>query len=350
MFTKLLEQLEEKEQKRKVMRVDFGQFFTTDFNVVGFDTPNQHIQLGNGYKLTKNAFAQVWKKIAYDVSGRRNAFAYHWQMPSVVAAEMPFHVSEQIDGRERSTKRSNNDVVLNVHDDVIVTAVHSTNYTDYGNYALVKEIQNVYDGNQLGIIDYTYDTDEFMDTLELKILTERYPHDFSVYGVGVLLINSQDGNTALHMMPFVKSTACDNSLVSMFGYHSRHVPNIIHKATEGILKMPEMINHSKIVYQNYHTLTNIEVYDMSELINMVIDKFRLPKKYKKVFAKGLNSERDDINDTLFNFVSGMTYTAQFLPEKHMEISMLRSAGKIVDSIASQDIEYMVDSEIITHIM
>lgn len=350
MFTKLLEQLEEKEQKRKVIRVDFGQFFLTDFNVVGFDTPNQHIQLGNGYKLTKNAFSQLWKKIAYDVSGRRNAFAYHWQMPTVVSAEMPFHISEQIKGRERSTKRNDNDVVLNVHDDMVVTAVHSTNYTDYGNYALVREMQDVYDNNQLGIVDYSYSTDDYMDTLQLQMLTEKFPHDFSVYGVGVLIINSQDGNTALHMMPFVKSTACDNSLVSMFGYHSRHVPNIIHKATEGILKMPEMIELSKITYRNYHTLADVEVYDIDNAINDVLNKYRLSKKYKRIFVKGLNSERDDINDTLFNFISGMTYTAQFLPEKHMEISMLRSAGKLVDTIAGSDLTDTIDSEIITQLM
>jgi hypothetical protein len=67
----------------------------------------------------------------------------------------------------------------------------------------------------------------------------------------------------------------------------------------------------------------------------------LSKKLKEKLIEGLTSERDDISDTLFNLVSGLTYVAQFIEKSNPDESMriLFYAGELLKFAESEVVTY-----------
>lgn len=342
--------LEELDSQHLLNRVDLGSFFNTTWDFENFGQRDQIVVLGNGFKLTEHAFNQLWKRIAYDVKvqsagqmqNRRNASSYFWQFPGALKTHMASHILEQAEARSKSKKRDDNDVFLNVHGNTI-TAIHSTNYRSFDNLSVLREVDKQIDSGLIQPVEVNVSLYNYNDEMRLQILTNKYAHDYTIYGSGVWILNSQNGVYSFTEVPYIKSTVCDNSIVGMFGKTIRHVADVEERAVSAIGLIPELAQLATNTYINYLGTTTTEVIDMQETLTHLKRIYQIPKAVTlKIIEDGLYSERDDLEDTLFNLISGLTYGANLIHDPNKEMRLLRLAGRLTD-LHSADV---VDSSII----
>lgn len=335
---KAIQQLENADSQHLLNRVDLGSFFNTEWKFENFGSPNQIITLGNGFKLSEHAFNQLWKRIAYDVKvqssghlqNRRNASNYFWQFPGALETHMSAHVLEQAEARSKSKKRDDNDIFLNIHDNII-TAIHSTNYRSFDNLTLLKELDAQIDNGLVNVVEVNVSLKNYNDEMRVQVLTNKYNHEYTIYGSGVWILNSQNGVYSFTEVPYIKSTVCDNSIVGMFGKTIRHVADVQERAKSAIQLIPEMSQLATNTYLNYLNTVNTRIIDMLDVVTHLKRIYQIPKPVAlKMIEHGFYSERDDIEDTLFNLISGLTYIANQIHDPNKEMRLLKLAGRLTE--------------------
>lgn len=330
--------LEEADSQHLLSRVDSGSFFNTEWKFENFGLSNQIIVLGNGFRLSEHAFNQLWKRIAYDVKvkssghlqNRRNAANYFWQFPGALETHMSTHILEQAEARSKSKKRDDNDIFLNVHNNVI-TAIHSTNYRSFDNLSVLRELDKQIDSGLINAMEVNVSLKNYNDEMRVQVLTDKYDHEYTIYGSGVWILNSQNGVYSFTEVPFVKSTVCDNSIVGMFGKTIRHVADVEERAKSAIQLIPELSDLATNTYLNYLNTVNTKIIDMIDVVTHLKRIYQIPKAVAlKMIEDGFYSERDDIEDTLFNLISGLTYIANLIHDPNKEMRLLKLAGRLTE--------------------
>jgi hypothetical protein len=350
---KTIDLLNELEKERRVERVDFEDFFTMDWELLeveNFGRPEQLYVLPSGYKIARHAWWELCAKIKAAIPNSDIPAKYLWDNPRVVRSEMQRHVDAQaLHHATTSLKRAHNDVILNIHGNVI-TAIFSTNYVDYSNATMLTAYANALnnaDSAPTHVFPKFYDP--YHDQMQVILTYDRFTQGTNLYSAGVLLRNSQNGTFGVHSVPMVKSQACDNSILSFFGYHKKHTVGVDTWFERTLASLDLMVENSVATYYNYMKADNYVLENPDEVELYVKTNFRLTKPMMARYTEGLHSERDDIKNTLFNLISAITYTSQYesTSMKALEMRLLRYAAQLLELVGQQ--EKLITTEAIMEI-
>lgn len=349
----LVKDLEEEEKTRKLMVVPISNFYGLRWSVLGSENmltlktqPDPDSEPEIVYKMNKHAFAQLTKKLAYETHHPVNAH-YLWRNPKVLAYAMPLHLSEQnevMQLRHRS-KKSNaksekdkltdyeNLIMINVHNENIITAVLSTNYRGLSNADALKMVADRLDLDDMHPYEITVRTyDDFYDTIDVVMLFEQYMDKNNMYGAGIAVRNSQNGAFGLTRAPIVKSSVCDNSIVSYMQAYKRHLKGVNEFWDDSLVNLPDLVDQAVELYEKSRRLKEVKISDMDYVFDILCSSLALPQRVKDDLITGLSSEFLGIEDTALGLVSAITYAAQKVGDSSKEFRMTTLAGTIVEKL------------------
>lgn len=279
------------------------------------------------FKLTRHAFNQLCA-----ILSRRGKFTvtpkYLWENPKSIDYNLKMHI---VDYYADSANEEPIEVLLNIHDEIVVNGVLSSSYVGVSNLEVMEYfVEQCYAQNMTpASVDVKF-YDDYFDSMRCVILFEQFVNDGNLYGAGVLILNSQNGTVGLTIQPIVKSTACDNS-ITMFTnkWYHRHTGNLDNFLEEALDNLGEYVQISVDLYHAYHNMRQIVVENMDEEIDKIMALYKIPKKYRQYFLEGLTSEYSDVENTVFGLVSGLTFMAQMLPDIKKEQALVEHASQII---------------------
>lgn len=330
MFEQILADLLVQEENRQIIELPLEFFMGT------WDKSGKHVIVNNEMRMSQVGFNHLTQFVNRGISDTI-ATTYLWNFPDGLNYMMPQHVDEYL---EHPSARQEPIRVL-VHGDII-TAMLSDRYVDFSNYELVKRFAEYCEAVGLEPKNVSFKSfDDYMDAIRLVSIFEQYDLDYSIYGAGVLLANSQNKTRGLLFSPIVKSTACDNSITSFGDHRWRHIQGADEFVDRTLNLTSELIDLAITTYDNYLKATSTKVQNFDRVIDAMVRKFKLSKKLREKLIEGLTSERKDLNDTLFNLVSGLTYVAQFIEKSNPDESMrmLFYAGELLKFAEKESVTY-----------
>ena len=344
LFEELLTKLRELEPDRQLIEVEFDDIFSTDWSVLNPRTPSAIITLGNEYKMSRRAFFQLVKIMNHLLGTNTIDAKYLWSYPDVIAFKMPAHVMDYTVLRDTSIKRSHNRIKLMLHGDVI-TSIMSTNYVDYSNLQIIESFIKECEDKDLVPKSYTYKLDKYGDELEFIPIFQEFVEGTNLYGAGILITNSQNKSLGFTISPIVKSTICNNSILSWWSQTHRHDSGIAEFANVHLAVVYDLIDLAVDTYENYIAALdiNIDPTDMPQILAWLRREFNLTKAHMVKLQEGVTSEFTTAEGTLFGLVSGITYMVNFLDESRYDegARLLRFAGRLLQ-LNEQDMLYFAD--------
>ena len=341
-FTEVIQELTVREQHRKLVTYNLALFLDMEWGVTD-ELPHEYVTIGTQWLMTKFAFAQMCKKLAY-VIGKPVTGNYLWAHGDVLSHAVPIHLASQNEAamnkhiarntRTNSTEDFTNNVILNVHNENIVTAFLSTNYHGVSNVKSVEKLAEIIEDSGMTPVDIRVKTyDDFFDTIDVSVIFEEFVDGGNFYGAGITLRNSQNGLFGLLVAPIVKSNTCDNSIIEYMASYNRHTNGVEEFFDSAVSRVPELVGLAVTMYNNSRNLRQLTVRNMDTAIDTVIAQLALPHSTKPVFIEGLVSEFDEPN-SLYSLISAITYVSQTLDNPQKELRMNNIAGNIANTFGN----------------
>lgn len=179
---------------------------------------------------------------------------------------------------------------------------------------------------------------ELMEDIVLRLVLRDY-HGREHHGVGMELLHSLVGNSSTYLNPLVKTTSCDNSLVSRdSGIRINQSTGFGQRYTQAMRTAYAFVEDSIEQVELMESLYDVQVPLPSFLDYVKYEKrMRLTDPMIDVLVQGAR-ERED---TLYGQVNGLTYLAGHFNDmpRSMQYDLEKLAGNIVHN-HEEVIEYV----------
>lgn len=170
---------------------------------------------------------------------------------------------------------------------------------------------------------------DLVDNVNLRVLLDEF-HGREHHGAGLELIHSLTTPSRTQLNPLVKTTSCDNSLVSNAGFAFNNSRGFVTRFEQTVRLVQGLVQSSIETIKQMENLYEVE-YDFNKFLHYMKNEqnMRLTDPMIETLRMGAR-EREN---TLYGQVNGLTYLArrfEGMPSA-MVYDLERSAGRIVDN-------------------
>lgn len=170
---------------------------------------------------------------------------------------------------------------------------------------------------------------DLVDSVNLRVILDEF-HGREHHGAGLELIHSLITPSRTQLNPLVKTTSCDNSLVSNAGFAFNNSSGFITRFEQTVRLVQGLVQSSIETIKQMEGLYEVE-YDFGRFLHYMknAQNMRLTDPMIETLRMGAR-EREN---TLYGQVNGLTYLAHRFDDLKPEMvyDLERAAGRIVDN-------------------